>query len=225
MKSFFQFVGRRGDCLEKSYFIVFDGLDGSGKTTQMLMASKYIFDLKRFDPVLLTREPTLRGFGEKMRGILASGEKPEAHAKKCLELYVEDRKEHLKKDILPIMKNKGSVVLCDRYKYSTYAYQLLQGIPKSLIDSIHEKILVPDLVFIADVPPAVCIARMASDPARKGFHKFEKLDFMKKARENYVSMKKLLPEENIVVIDADRPRDEIFRVVRKEIDKLIGIEK
>ncbi|MFA4907122.1 MAG: dTMP kinase [archaeon] len=210
---------------DKSYFIVFEGMDGCGKTSQMMMAANYVFGLKRFDPMLLTREPTFRAQGKKIWHLLRVDLDPMAKARKFLKLYFNDRKEHLKKDILPVLKNKNSVVLCDRYKYSTCAIQQAQGIPFREIEGMHKQLIVPGLVLIFDVPVETACARMKNDLKRKSAHKFEQKEIMKKIKVNYLALKKQLPSENIVVIDADRPKDEVFRVVRKEIDKLIGIER
>lgn len=206
----------------KSYFIVFEGIDGCGKSTQMMMASKLLFGMKRFHPLLLTREPTLRNYGNQMRKILASDEDPKAKAKKCLGLYLDDRKEHLRLDVLPVLNKNGAMILCDRYKHSTYAFQQAQEISFSEIDFLHRKLLVPDLTLIFDVPVETALQRMKADANRIRLQKFEQKEFLKKVRQNYLKLKKQLPKEKIVVIDGDRPKDEVFRSVQKEIMKLIG---
>ena len=116
--------------MKKPAFIVYDGIDGSGKswacreTKNMLIGR---FGLKESE-ILLTAEPTKGQYGQKARQMLQSQADPESNAKELLDLYLMDRAEHLEKEILPALR-QGKVVLCDRYKYSTIVYQSVKGLP------------------------------------------------------------------------------------------------
>ena len=104
-------------------FIVFDGMDGSGKDVMTKLLHNYLFSKdKRFN-ILTTREPTFGKYGKRLRKLLKD-DKPEEKAKLCLRLFVKDRKEHLRNVILPFLKLPYSVVICDRYYYSTLAISM-----------------------------------------------------------------------------------------------------
>lgn len=81
----------------KGKFIVFDGMDGAGKTTQILMALNYLFQKsKKIDSIVLTREPTFNAVGSKIRDLLRRESDPIKSAELCLKLYTDDRRIHLK---------------------------------------------------------------------------------------------------------------------------------
>ncbi|MEM4598781.1 MAG: dTMP kinase [Candidatus Diapherotrites archaeon] len=198
-------------------FIVFEGIDGCGKGTMLSLAAKWLFSME-FDNILLTREPTYSGVGKQIRGILKSDTNPVEKAKLMLSLYIEDRKEHLEKVIRPALR-LNSIILCDRYKYSTICYQHAQGIPIEKIIAAHRRMLIPDLVLILDVDVDTAIARMSLE--RKVKEKFEQRDFLKEIRETYLEIPNLLPDENIKIIDANRSTEEVFESVKKEISKVL----
>lgn len=200
-------------------FIVFEGIDGSGKGTILTRVAEWLFNSSRvYDKVLLTREPTFSGAGKQIRKMLKSDREPLSKAKRLLQLYLEDRKEHLNKVIKPALQ-LGSIVLCDRYKYSTICYQQAQGIPVEKIVSLHERMLIPDLVLILDVEPETSLQRIRS--SRSLIEKFEKGFFLKELRENYLALKKLLPKEPIKVIDANSSIEETFSKAKREIARAL----
>lgn len=95
----------------KGKFIVFEGLDGSGQSTQSGLLRDFL--IKKGYKVLLTKEPTLNSkFGKKIKRVL--NKKERVSAKKLQELFTQDRKEHLEKTIIPALK-KGEIVISDRY--------------------------------------------------------------------------------------------------------------
>ena len=200
-------------------FVVFEGIDGSGKGTILSRTAEWLFNSSNaFDKVLLTREPTFSGPGKQIRKMLKSDQEPLSKAKRLLQLYLEDRKEHLEKVIKPALQ-LGSIVLCDRYKYSTICYQQAQGIPVEKIISLHARMLVPDLVLILDVEPETALQRIRS--SRSSIEKFEKSFFLRELRENYLALKKLLPKEPIKVIDANSSIEETFLRAKREIARVL----
>jgi len=188
-------------------FIVFEGIDGCGKSTQLWKLAKYISELNKYNHVLVTREPYK---SREIREILKLDEKPEEKAEKLAELFVKDRKEHIEKIITPALK-ENIFVLCDRYKYSTIAYQASQGIDIKKLIEMHKEMPAPDLVFIFDLSVEVAMERMKKDSMRKNEQKFEKdINFLEKVRKNYLEIKKIFPNENIFIINAEKNIDEIF---------------
>ncbi len=199
-------------------FIVFEGLDGSGKGTMLALTAKWLFSNTEYDKILLTREPTYSGVGRQIRKILKSDRDPLDKAKLMLTLYLEDRKEHLEKVIKPALQ-LGSIVLCDRYKYSTMCYQHAQGIELSKIIALHRNMLVPDITLILDVDVDIALQRIAYE--RKTREKFESKSFLEEIRQNYLKIPELLPNENIKIIDANGTIEETFAKVKREISKVL----
>lgn len=204
---------------KKGFWVCFEGIDGSGKGTMLAMTADYIFNnFKDFDEIILTREPTYSQYGKQIRKLLQEDKTPMSQAKQLLQLYLDDRKEHLNKLIKPAL-NRGAIVLCDRYKYSTIVYQQAQGIEVEKIIELHSKMLVPDITFILDVDPATALSRIKKD--RTEIEKFEKDFFLEELRHNYLELPKLLPNEKLIVIDANRKKEEVFDSIKKLLLKTL----
>jgi len=206
----------------KGRFIVFEGVDGSGKGTIMEKVKNYL--IKKGIPkknIIATREPTDGEYGQKARELQRKDSLPEEEAHKMLDYYVNDRVEHLGTEIVPAL-NKGKLVLCDRYKYSTIVYQFAQGLPLRELVRMHEKMEIPDLILIFDVPADIAIGRIVKDKNRELIEKFEKKEFLEKVRTKFLDLPNFL-HENIVIIDASKPIDEVFEETKNEIDKLLKL--
>jgi len=201
-------------------FIVLDGMDGSGKTTQMMKLVEYIFKKDKRNHIVLTREPYSSEFGLEIRRLLAESTDPMQNGPRMTELYVNDRKVHVEKIITPSLA-KGMQVLCDRYKYSTLAYQQTQGIALQKLMEMHKEMPIPDLAFIFELPAQIAVERLSNDGIRKRKEVFETLEFQEKLRHNYLALKKQLPNENIVIIDANKSVNEMFEQIKKEVDKIL----
>jgi len=196
--------------LAKGFFAVFDGLDGSGKGTMVKEAHRFLLE-KGVAPerIFTTAEPTHGYFGKKVRELLSAQIDPSLSAKQFLDLYVADRKEHLEKEITPALA-AGKIVLCDRFKYSTFVYQSIQGIPLEKIRSLHSGMSVPDLVFILDLPVDDALKRIAR---RTKTEVFEQRAFMEKVRMGFLSLKEIFQKEEIIFIDASRPKKSVSREI------------
>ncbi|MEW5945174.1 MAG: dTMP kinase [bacterium] len=168
----------------KGLFFVFEGIDGSGKTTQVEMLDRAL-SAKGFD-TLCTSEPTSGRWGRKIREIAERGRNGVTPDEE-LRCFIEDRREHVRKKIAPALK-RGKIVLCDRYYHSTIAYQGALGIATDFIRRLNEddnRFPVPDLVFYIDVPPETALERIAK--ARPGGANlgYERLDFLRKVKAIY----------------------------------------
>ncbi len=139
-------------------FITFEGIDGSGKTTQSELLANRLKQICGENYVILTREPGGSSFAEKVRGIpLRDNIDPISE----LLLFVSMRYEHMKKLILPAL-GEGKIVICDRFIDSTIAYQGYGlGIDLKLIEDLHEllRIRCPDITFILDIDVQVGLNR------------------------------------------------------------------
>lgn len=208
-------------------FIVWEGIDGSGKTTQFLKAAEYLFRKSKKDFLLLTREPAYGKYGMQIRELLSSQKDPLKDAEKFLQFYFLDRKEHLQNLVLPALA-QGGIILCDRFLYSTIAYQQAQGVSAERIIQMHSGLRIPDLVLLYDIPAKIAMQRASKDSSRKNLgkkfadEKFEKEDFLEKARQNYLQLPSKLPNHNIRIINASGSIEKVWEKTRKEIDELFG---
>ncbi len=207
--------------MDKGCLIVFEGIDACGKGTMLSMTLDYLFNnFKEFDKLFVTREPTYSHTGRQIRKMLKEDSKPMDNAKKLLELYLDDRKEHLENVIRPVMARK-SIILCDRYKHSTLAYQQTQGIPLQQLIAAHKRMLVPDLTLILDLPANIALDRISQN--RGNFDKFEKKSFLEELRQNYLELPKFLEGENIKIIDASDSKEKVFERIKEAVLKVLPL--
>jgi dTMP kinase len=194
--------------MKRGVLIVFDGIDGTGKTTQ---AKRLLGTLKKkdFDAVYF-REPSDSQWGREIKrkaalaGSLSSEEE--------LDLFQKDRKENVARNLKPALE-QDKIVLLDRYYYSTIAYQGARGINPSMIQKMNEEFAVkPDLVFILDIPPREGLKRIEKDRREKDLL-FEQEDYLEKVREIFKSFK----DRNIFHINAFRSEEDIYREIEKTV--------
>lgn len=203
--------------VKKGILIVFEGIDGSGKSTQIQIL-RNILDDKGLD-VVVFREPSKGPWGQKIKEKAAFPDSlsPEEE----LELFVNDRKDNVQKNLRPALA-KNKIVLLDRYYFSTMAYQGAKGLDVEKIRLMNEKFAIrPDLVFILDVDAGRALHRI-QDRKNKDLL-FERLDYLVEVRKIFKSFL----GENIFHIDSDNIPDEISdqvaSVVLKYIDKFLYI--
>lgn len=205
--------------MKKGKFIVFEGIDACGKGTQIKNVASYLFDLDKSMHIFLTREPTkISPYGEQVRELLKKSKDIKKDQSKFTELYVKDRYFHVKHQILPMLKT-GCIVLSDRYKHSTFAYQLAQGADIDFLLRKHKGLPVPDLTLIIDIAPKESLKRLDKISSKKEV--FERLDFLEKVRENYLKMNEIFPNENIAIIEGTGTQNSVFGRIKREIEKII----
>ena len=194
--------------MEKGLFVVFEGIDGSGKSSCMASVAEA---LKGKD-VIVTSEPTRSKIGMLIR---SSGNiMPETEAL----LFTADRAEHTA-EIKKWIGDKN-IVLCDRYYASTVAYQSAyaggRAVDTEWLLRMNDKVIIqPDVTFLFDIDPEKGLERVESRGEKS---KFERLEFLSEVRKNYL---KIAKKFSFVVIDASRSREEVFADVMKHISKLI----
>jgi dTMP kinase len=172
---------------------------------------------KGFD-VLVTKEPTDGRYGTELRRMLKNDKDPKRNAELCLELFVKDRAEHLKDEIEPFLKKDNSIVLCDRYYYSTIAFQHTQGVDIEKVIAENMAFRSPDIAFILDIPPETALKRIK----QRGIpsEKFEQKEFMGQLRKNFLKICSEL-DDNIKVIDASGSKGDVFSQIRDSLDRLL----
>lgn len=189
-------------------FIVFEGLDGSGTTTQIGLFIEYL--KKKKIKAHLTREPTQYIIGGLIRSWLANDWKS---TPECLQLlFTADRAYHLDKEIMPLLK-RGITVISDRYFFSTLAYGLWEIKDKNWLFDINKRFILPDVTIFVDTSPEVCIERIKKD--RFSVELFEKTEKLKKIRKAYLEIFKKF--KNIYIIDGNKSIKDVSCDIKKVI--------
>ena len=205
---------------KNNIFIVIDGIDGSGKSEIVKMLHNYLFSKNKKYRILTTREPTNGTYGSRLREVLKSDKDPKSGSKMLMDLFIKDRREHLDKVILPFLNNSSNeevhIAICDRYYYSTIAFQGGQGIDVQEIIRKNGDFRKPDIAFILDLAPQVALERIKSRKKEK----FEELGFMERIRENFLRLPEILGD-NMRIIDSSGKFNVVFENIRKEVDKIL----
>lgn len=187
-------------------FIVFDGLDGSGKSTQAELLASYLKKKKR--KVHLTSEPTRYLIGGLIKSFVTGDWKS---TPECLQLlFAADRAHHLDKEIIPLLK-KGVTVISDRYFFSSLAFGALEIKDGDWLYKINEKFILPDLIIIPRVRPKACIQRMAKE--RFSISLFEKEKKLQKVWRNFQKLSKRF--KCICIVEGEGEIEYIFSQVKK----------
>ncbi|WP_300062545.1 dTMP kinase [uncultured Roseobacter sp.] len=143
-------------------FITFEGIDGSGKSTQIKRLAAYLTD--QGHDVVVTREPGGSPGAEEIRALVLQGDPDRWSAETEILLFTAARRDHLERTILPALR-AGKIVLCDRFADSTRMYQgLSRGNLRGIVDQLHELMIgrEPDLTILIDMDPAVGLTRALS---------------------------------------------------------------
>ncbi len=189
-------------------FIVVEGIDACGKGTVVNRLGVELYTLNKNNHIFLTREPYRYAHVTK----LLSEKDATKRGDEALKLFVDDRKEHCK--IIEQLMAAGIIVVSDRYKHSTYAYQMAQGVQFERIHALHSGLIVPDLTIIIDITAEEAIKRMAAEKRKQ--NSFEQREFLDKVRANYRRLKELLGE-NIIYVDGMRDRESVYNDVRQAV--------
>ena len=177
---------------KRGAFIVIEGLDGSGKTTQ---ARLLVRRLQSSHNAVYTTEPSRGKIGSFIRKRCLYEEKRLDCVVEAL-LFAADRVEHVQNEVIPAL-NEGKLVVSDRYVYSSLAYQGSAGLDISWIDAINKHALKPDLAIFIDVAPEMVLQRLNRKKSV-----METLETQKKVREIYL---KFVANGQLVRIDGDMP--------------------
>lgn len=196
-------------------FITFEGIDGSGKTTQSKLLADYFRQIYGENSVVLTREPGGTDFAEKIRNVLLVNDIDPISE---LLLFVSTRCEHMKKLILPALK-EGQIVICDRFIDSTIAYQGYGfGVSLELIKQLHELVGIkyPDITFILDIDVNVGLSR-AED---KNKYEEMSINFYNNVRKGFHEIAAEDPDRCCIISETDTMNDkQIYDKIVAEIVK------
>ena len=201
-------------------FISFEGIDGSGKSTQAKLLAKTLGDLG-YD-VVLTREPGGSVGAEEIRALVLQGDPDRWSAESEILLFTAARRDHMEKTILPAL-NAGKIVICDRFADSTRMYQgLSRGDLRNLVDELHNLMIPqdPDLTVLIDLDPKLGLSRAkARNTVEERFEDFG-VALQEKMRIGFLNLAEQYANR-FRVIDGLRDIDdiaaEVFNVVQKHL--------
>jgi dTMP kinase len=220
-----------GATRKRPLFITLEGIEGSGKTSQMERLCRHLEAAGR--KVTVTREPGGTPIGQKIRALLLdpanSALVPEAE----LLLYMADRVQHIRTCILPALET-GQVVLCDRFFDATIVYQgVARGLPAQMVQDLYALTcgaLMPDLTFLLDLPPEEGLkrawAQLAAGDRTRSESRFEEeqLDFHRKVRAGYLHLAET-QRERFCIIDARGEPEVVGRAMIAHLDRLLCASK
>ncbi len=186
-----------------------EGIDGCGKSTQSKLLLEKLEG--KGEKVIILKEPTKRPHGQKLWDVLHG--KRKASNEEILELFVLDRKQHVEEKIQPALDD-GTVILMDRYYYSSMAYQVAGGIDVEEIREKHVFAPRPDVVLIFDLPVSVALERVKG---HSDADEFEKEEHLEKVREAYLDLEN---DPLVRIVDATGTPEEIFEDVWRLVSEV-----
>ncbi|WP_238424716.1 dTMP kinase [Micromonospora parastrephiae] len=204
-------------------FVVFEGGEGAGKSTQLTALAERLRDQGR--DVVVTREPGATGVGQRIRSLVldTSGDEAPSPRAEAL-LYAADRAHHVATVVRPALV-QGGVVISDRYVDSSLAYQgagrTLPVDEVSWLSSWATGGLKPDLVVLLDVEPHTGLSRVASRSAGPDRLEAESIAFHERVRYAFLDLAAADPKRYLV-LDASRPADEITGLVVRRVEEMLG---
>lgn len=208
-------------------FITFEGIEGAGKSTMMALLANHM--RQTGDTPVMTREPGGSRLGKRLRAMLLDCRQEGLSCRAELCLFLADRAQHIAEVILPALE-AGQSVFCDRFVDSTLAYQGYgRGMNIEELKSVNEAAvgpLMPGLTFLLDLPVQEGLGRagernrIEGTVISEGRFDSESLDFHERVRKGYLELAKMNPER-IVVVNADRPPEEVFVDCVKTLDNAL----
>ncbi len=211
----------------RGLFITFEGIDGSGKSTQLDLLARELRN--RGLDVVVTREPGGTAIGEGVRALMLSDASVHISPTAELLLYVADRAQHVAELIRPALE-EGRIVISDRYTDSTVAFQGYgRGLDLEMIDELNRIAtggLVPDLTIVFDLDPVLARARQGSRPVGGLLGAFDEQDpdFQSRMRQGYLKMAESEPAR-LRVVDASGVAEETHSKVMELVLPLLNEEK
>ena len=195
---------------KRGFFIVFEGIDGSGKSIHIKYLSQEL--KKKGYRIVITKEPSKGQVGNFLHSYVRQQQKRLLPKTEVL-LFTADRFEHVKKIIEPALK-VGKIVISDRYYHSSLAYQGASGVTLEWIQELNQFAPKPDLCILLDILPDYSLYR-----TNRKRTVFEDVDFLRKVREIY---RQYALKGKLIQIDADKPRKavqaEIFSLVQELLE-------
>ena len=206
----------------RGYFLTFEGIEGSGKTTQLRRLAAHLES--KGIPHIVTREPGGTPLADQVRSLLLTPREEAVFPETELLLYEAARAQHVRGAVLPALE-AGKAVLCDRFSDATTAYQgHARGLGADRVELLNRYAaggLVPDLTLLFDLPPETGFARVAGRGGAADRIERESPAFHGKVREGYLRVLEGAGGR-VVRIDASLPEEEVFRLVLAAVEERFG---
>jgi dTMP kinase len=200
--------------------ITFEGIEGSGKTTQIELLARHLVE-KGYD-IVVTREPGGTPFGEALRRVTLDRDL-KIHSLPEVLVFMAVRAQHVEEVILPALQNR-KVVLCDRFTDATMAYQGYgRGVDPGIIENLNRLVtrgVTPNLTLLLDCPAGKGLKRKTESKRQRDRIEREALDFHRRIRKAYLDFAKAEPKR-FAVIDGTREIEEIHREIRTRVERLL----
>lgn len=193
--------------------ISFEGIDGSGKSTQAKRLAAYLKDMGK--PVVLTREPGGSAGAEEIRKLLVEGTGERWSAETEILLFTAARRDHLERLIQPALA-RGDIVITDRFADSTRVYQgATRGDLRDTVDRLHALMIgiEPQLTFVIDVPPETALARGVARGGSEDRFEGMGLAFQQKLQAGFIDLAKTFPDRVRLIDGGGSPDDVAARVL------------
>jgi dTMP kinase len=197
--------------MNKGLLIAFEGIDGTGKSTQLQLLAGFLQKLGC--RVVTTREPTDSSFGQRIRELYV--DRGSCTLEEELELFIQDRQQHVRELIAPQLE-RHAIVLTDRYYYSTAAYQGAAGMDIKEIFARNAFAPRPDLVILLTMDPEVSVARICEGRGEE-LNDFEQLDQLRRVADNFASM----TDGCIQRIDATEAVQQVQKKIQAAVSALL----
>ncbi|NPV13320.1 dTMP kinase [candidate division WOR-3 bacterium] len=203
----------------RGVLITFEGVEGSGKSTQAQLLAQYLKEKGR--EVVFSREPGGTEIGERIRNILLDPDCRQMDARTELFLYLASRNQHVREKILPALR-AGKVVVLDRFADSSVAYQ---GFGRELGEKFVSRLnklatigLKPDITFLVDVP--VVVGYQRKEKGKLDRMEQEEVKFHERVRNGYLRLARRAPGR-IKVVAGEREPMEIQKEIRLLVDRML----
>lgn len=210
--------------MKKGLFLAFEGIDGSGKSTQIQLLNERLE--QQGHRVLQTCEPSPGPIGSQLRQILTGRMK--ADSRVIAALFAADRLDHLLNEVNGIASRveEGVTVLTDRYYFSSYAYHSVD-VPMDWVMAANaesRKVLKPDLNIFLDLDADTAMERIARSRFQQEL--FERKSLLEKIRSNYFkAFEHFKDSERILIVDGKKTPEEIAQIIWNEVKGLSGLEQ
>ena len=202
----------------KGLFVTFEGIDGSGKSTQARLLAEAL--KAEGQEVILTREPGGSPGAEEIRALVLQGDKDRWSAETELLLFTAARRDHLERVIAPATA-RGATVICDRFADSTRMYQgLSRGDLRAKVDTLHDLMIgrEPDLTILVDMPPEVGLSRALGRQGAEERFESMGVELQQKMRDGFLALAAEFPDR-FRVVNGDQPIEAVRADIRAHYDE------